>query len=274
MKTAFWSLFAVTLVFLTACEERQVVIPDFVPPTSDRVVLLEELSGVRCPNCPGGSAEIKRLEERFGDNFVAVAYYTEFLGYPLPESKYNFLTEEAEEIEDYLGQYLGKPAASINRVVREDNTVFNTSTGEWSGFVEEALQSDSEINMQGSSNFDEDTRSAEVEILLTPVRDLEGDYRLTVLATESKIIDAQLLPQNVVDEDYEHNNIFREFLSNLTGDQINQSLEQSRTIRYDYSIEIEGEWVPENMQIVAFVEYQEGGRPVEVIQALEIPLVQ
>lgn len=274
MRIALWSILVTTVLLFGACEEREVVIPDFVPPTSDRVVLLEELSGVRCPNCPGGAAEIKRLENRYGDNFVAVAYYTEFLGFPLPESRFNFLTGQAEEIEDYLGQYLGKPAAAINRVIREDNTMFNTSTGEWSGFVDEALQTDSEINMQGNSDFDADARSAEVEILVTPIRNLEGDYRLTVLATESKIIDAQLLPENVIDLDYEHNHIFRTFLSNLTGDQITQSLEQSRTLRFDYSFDLEGEWVPENMHIVAFVEYQEGGRPKEVLQALEIPLVQ
>ena len=274
MRTALWSIVVTTAFLFSSCEERQVVIPDFVPPDSDRVVLLEELTGVSCPNCPGGSAEIKRLQERFPGNLVSVAYHTNFLGFPRPESQFDFRSQEAQNLEGYLGDYVGKPTASVNRVIREDSTVFNSSTGEWSGFVSDALNTFAALRLEGSVTYNDETRIADIEFLLTPKRDLGGEYKLTVLAKESKIIDAQLFPENVTQLDYEHNHVFRTFLSNFRGDQITQSLEQSRTLRFDYSLDLEGEWVPENMHIVAFVEYQESGRPVEILQAMEIPLIQ
>jgi len=53
-----------TVIFMmmfTSCDEREIVIPDFVPPESERVVVIEEMTGVSCQGCPNGSTKLHLL---------------------------------------------------------------------------------------------------------------------------------------------------------------------------------------------------------------------
>lgn len=275
IKSQFIVLLMVIVFVFHSCEERPVTIPEFVPPSTDKVVLIEEFSGVRCPNCPAGTTEIKRLGNLFDTNLVAVAYYTKFLGQPLEESKYNFLTEEAEELESLIGPYLGKPAATINRIQfpSEDFRLIS-GTGSWQGYVEQELQEDSQIRLIGTVEYNDENRNANINIRLTPARDLDGSFQITVLITESEIIDAQLFPNDSIAEEYEHNHVFRTFLTDVRGNNISQNLQESRTLSFDYNVELSEEWVAENCHIVAFVEDVEDSSNRRILQAMELELIE
>jgi hypothetical protein len=53
-------LFTGISVSFFTCTEIPIQLKDPVIPESDRVVLIEELTGASCPNCPKGSAAIAR----------------------------------------------------------------------------------------------------------------------------------------------------------------------------------------------------------------------
>ncbi len=266
------------LVFILAsfssCEERMVTIPDFVAPETDKVVLLEELTGVRCPGCPAGALEIQRLGNVYGDNFVAVSYYTDFLGFPLEESQYDFRSAEAQSTEDRLGLYRAKPAATFNRKQLDPETRFNTSQGEWLGLAEAELVGFSPILMSGTSSYDSGNKEAAISITISPKDVFTGTHNLVVLITESHIIDAQLHPMGEIREDYEHNHVFRKLLSDIEGVALPQTIGALEELQYDFSVTLEDEWNPDNIEVVAFVELQENGAPKEVIQAFEMHLIQ
>lgn len=266
----FFLLLSLMLFF--SCEEREVTIPDFVPPESDRVVLLEEMTGVRCPGCPLGALEINNLQGVFGDNLVVVSYYTDFLGFPLPESKYDFRNDGARIMESILGLYTAKPASSFNRKMQDDVSRFNTVSGQWLGQVENELTGFSQIVMTGSNSYEDD--KASMNISFVPKDALEGSFSLTVLITESHIQDAQLHPGNEVVEDYEHNHVFRSLVTQPEGQSLPSTLEAGVEYSYDFSFDLDEEWNPEHIEIVAFVERQENGSPLEVIQAFKMYLMQ
>ena len=56
----FATLLYIVFVF-PSCTEVQLKISDPPIPESDRVVLIEELSGVHCTNCPKGSAAVEQF---------------------------------------------------------------------------------------------------------------------------------------------------------------------------------------------------------------------
>ena len=55
-----------------------------IPIAQDKVVLIEELTGVRCPNCPDGHQEVETILANNPGRVLAVAVHTPFLGQPFP----------------------------------------------------------------------------------------------------------------------------------------------------------------------------------------------
>ena len=52
---------------------------------------MEELTGVRCPNCPDGHQEVESILSNNPGRVLAVAVHTPFLGQPFPgELKFNY----------------------------------------------------------------------------------------------------------------------------------------------------------------------------------------
>ncbi|MDE5544587.1 MAG: hypothetical protein K2I83_04180, partial [Bacteroidales bacterium] len=97
-------------------DDERLVDQGVVKIESARCVLLEDYTGVRCPNCPTAAAEIKQLQAAYGSNLVVVALYPmEPLGLTRPfTGEMDLRTDAAQtyakafQIEDY-------PKGMVNR---------------------------------------------------------------------------------------------------------------------------------------------------------------
>lgn len=270
------------LFSISACEEIPPVVPDPPEIESDRVVLVEELTGVQCPNCPSGSDELVALKSIYKENMIVVALHTPFLGAPYANSKFNFLTDEAEEIEAYLGDYLGKPSISVNRKhFDEEEFLLLSILSPWGDRIGEPFESPDEkfalLHIDIANTYSESDRKLVSKVSLDPQNDLEGDFNLTVYITESHIIDYQD-NNGTKDPNYEHNHVFRTVLTNTLGDNLPSSMATNqiveRTFEFTFPDE-EGWWIPENCEVIAFISEIDGGAGTkEVLQAGEMAIVE
>lgn len=261
MKFQLFSILLVTFLF-SACEERVVIIPEINNDCSDKVILVEELTGVSCPNCPRGTAVVEDILALFPEKVIVVGVHGDFLSEPRSDSKYDFRSESAKEVEDYLKPWIGKPAATVDRFEFIDFTegeITIINTAQWLSRVEERCQTPQSVSIQIASSFDEDTREATINVTTTGVLPIVGELRLNMYITESHLIDPQDaggLGQGII-PDYEHNHVLKDRLSELTGDFLitDLSIDQdiSRTYTYQLPEEANGEWMLENMEVVAFV---------------------
>ena len=100
--------FFVVLLAVSSCcfNETSPVIPCLScddggdgPDTTEVVkkVLIEEFTGVRCVNCPQGSAEIENLLSIHGDKLVAISIHAGFFAPPYPESLYDLRTPDGDK---------------------------------------------------------------------------------------------------------------------------------------------------------------------------------
>lgn len=90
------SCFLFIAVLFNGCSETEIIVPKAGEIISDRVVLIEDFTGVKCPNCPNAAREITSLMGRYPKNVVAVAYHTEFLdprSQNLLSTKVNMISE-------------------------------------------------------------------------------------------------------------------------------------------------------------------------------------
>ena len=266
-------------VTLVSCDEVPVVIPmgqtgplDPNPTDSTvRVVLLQELTGVKCPNCPTGAAEAKRLLGEYGEQLVVMAIHGSFLTQPLAESKYDFRTEFSRVIESNT-PFLGKPAAAINRRLFDGPPFLAFDVDDWEPLIQQELAETAEINIDLSASEAAGVLSVEVD--LTPIVDLAGGYNIVVALTQGGIQDVQEENGNIL-EDYEHEHVLRHMFTAPLGDILGSDLVGGEIISKNYTFDIPSTALPlydlDHLEIIAYIT-RDGASESPVIQAAKTHL--
>ncbi len=273
-----YTLTALVGLCLFGCEEKMVTIPDFEPPVSDKVVLVEELTGVSCPNCPAGSTKLASLIQKFEGKVVGVGIHGEFLAEPIEDkSIYDFRNDVVRDIEFHLSPFQGKPAAVINRVFFEGEGFLGVDNIDlWEGYVQQEFDKPEILTFGYQVDYDISTRQVSIDIDMFPATTMPGSYAFHLMVLESHIIDAQKDVEEIIDE-YEHNHVLRDMMTGTLGDAIGGNYSPANppsSRNYTYTLpESDGTWIPENIELVGFVTDITGGGE-EVIQAFEAHLIE
>lgn len=255
MNKLIISFVFLTLIFTSCCNELPVDIPKFTPPETDKVVLMEELTGVRCINCPDGATTIRNIEQKYEGQVISIAIHAGSLTEPLESSKYDLRCEDGINLEKSWS-YLGKPAAAIDRVVFEEPDIPVSGYTAWQQYVEEEFKKENVLSLTTTTNYDSDTRKLEVNVSIIPLVNLAGNYKLNVALTESHIVDAQTLSNGSVKMDYEFDNVLRDMITPWDGQSLGADLKKDDIIlkSFSYTLPEDGDlWKPENIKVVSFV---------------------
>lgn len=261
------------LLVLSACDEQRRVIEPFVP-AGNRVVLLEEFTGVGCTNCPKGSREIENLLTQFPDNLIAVSIHAGFFADTniFSFGKYDFRTEEGTFLFGYLGPNLGYPAGVVDRI--PVNGDMQIGRNQWASAITNDIQDQPAVELSIEKSYNSTTRELVVTIKGIGKESVTGEIRLSVMVTESGIVDAQddqeADPHIVLD--YVHNHALRDMFTPAAGATLFQNLIVGQTFSQTYSMILNDTWVPENMEIVAFASVV-NGNTFPVLQAASVHVI-
>lgn len=234
-------------------------------------VLIEEFTGVRCVNCPAGSAEIENLLSKYGDQLIAVSIHAGSFSPPYPQSVYDFRTDAGTNLLSFLGEPFGYPTAVVNRKKFEGEFDLQLSKAQWAGYIEKELQTPPLVKMYVSPAYDENTGEVSVDVTLFPAAPFEGqELALTIMVLESGVIDYQETPNGLV-ADYEHKHIFRNTLTAYNGNLITEPMAAGEIYCKSFAGTINAEWVPGKCDIVALLSYV--GDTKDVLQAAKSKLL-
>jgi len=180
----------VFILSLAGCSENQRIIEPFVP-SGSRVVLLEEFTGKGCTNCPKGSRELENLLTQFPDNLVAVSIHAGFFANPdfFDLGVYDLRTEEGEFLIEYLDQPVGYPSGVVNRT--RVNGKMQLGLNQWASAITSEIQVPPAVDLSIARTYDADTRQLVVTVNGIGKEKLDGEIRVSVMLTESGIVDAQ-----------------------------------------------------------------------------------
>lgn len=255
------------LLFITACSEEKRVITPSVPEGS-RVMLLEEFTGKGCTNCPKGSREIENLLAQFPDNLIAVSIHAGFFANPefFPLGQYDLRTEEGEFLYTYIGAPVGYPSGSINRTVVGND--LQLSLNQWASVINQQIQIEPAVEIAVTTEYNEATRELTVNTTAIGKENLQGgELRLSIMLTESGIVDAQDdIEAGGIVNDYVHNHVLRDMLTPAAGETIGVGVFTGQVITKSYTTVIPANWNPGKMEVIAFVSRVEGD-DIPVLQA-------
>jgi hypothetical protein len=274
-KLSVFFLLLTGLLWL-GCEEIPPVInpsmgndnPNEPTPVEDqqRQVLIEEFTGVRCVNCPAGSAAIEGLLDIHGQRLVAISIHAGSFSPPYTESQYDFRIDEGSSLLSYLGSPLGYPTAVVNRKQFDGEFDLQLGRQQWAGFIALELLEAPKVKIDVQNAYSNEDRKLEVTATLYVQETiLEEDVRISVAITENDIEDLQLTPESgTPDASYKHKHVLRGMLTNYDGDAISEALTAGAVIEKTFTLTLPSEWIAANCEAVVFVNV--GGENKEVLQ--------
>jgi len=254
------------------------MIPTPEPPEPvGRVMLIEDMTGVNCPPCHGAITLVESNMQTYKGSIIAYGIHGNVQSNPISGSKYDFRYPDAAALEANF-RIMGKPAASFNRKQFTNGSRAKNNFNTWQAEIDEELQKPHVMDILMQSSYDSETRTADIDISVIPLESMSGSLSLHVVITESHLIDpqkTQISGQPTID-DFEHNHVMKASLTGLPGKPIGENVAANEiikeTISYTIPAEANGEWIAENMEIIAFVTASD--RNDEVQQAAQISLVE
>ena len=238
-----------------------------------RQVLIEEFTGVRCVQCPAGSALIEDLLAANGVQLVAVSIHSGIFSPPYNESLYDFRTEAGDELLNFLGEPLGYPSAVVNRQQFDGELALQLGDSQWAGYINEEKLTPPKVKIGVTTDYDDATRNLKMEVLVLVEETITEEARLHLMFTESGIVDVQKIPgQSDPDPDYVHKHVLRGMATNFTGDIIQENMTAGAEIEREYNFKLPDDWVAEKCHVIAFVSL--GGDSKEVLQAVEATVAE
>jgi len=279
MRNILYFIF-IAFLFTTACSENMPLIDclscdtETGPPVEpeDRKVVIEEFTGVRCVNCPAGSAEIQNLLSVYGERLIAISIHAGFYANPYPESQYDFSTPEGDNLETFLGIPIGYPTSVIDRKqFSGESDLQLEGTSSWGGYIAQELDSDVKMTCGIENQWNANERKLSVSVTGGAIEAIDEEIRLTVFIVESGIKDTQLTPSGKVD-DYNHKHVLRKAITAYNGDVVVSSLAVGEFINEDFTYSFPAEWDEANCVVVAF--FHNGGSNKEILQADEKHVIE
>ena len=244
-------VFATAVLALASCDKikdsGRLIDQGVMEVKSERCVLLEDYTGVRCVNCPDAAAEIKVLQAAFGKNLVAVGMYPmapSSLTLPYPGDM-DLRTEEAQAYADayQIAQY---PQGMVNR-----KSVLNFQA--WGGAIQEILNDSASDYLNLLASVQLSGTNMQVNINGNFKQDYPEDGEINVIAMiVEDNINARQQKHDGIDKDYIHSHVLRSVISDdVWGDKVLDSKPaEGDEFTKQYTAVLNAEWKSQDLALV------------------------
>lgn len=228
MKKLLMILLALVIGF-SACKKDSDPDPiddSFLAPLTvqKKNVVLEEVTGVRCPNCPDGHVKAKALSDAYPGKVVIIAIHASSYADPQPGWA-NFTTPFGSAIMTQ-SKLNGVPGGTINRhqfpgangvapyFIQNGGTCL--SRGGWAAAAAEIMKDNAPVNIGAKSTYNATTKTLTVKV----------DLYYTEAETDINMINVALLQNGLIANQsggsatYEHVHMLRHLITGPWGELI------------------------------------------------------
>lgn len=220
------------------------------PAEVGRAVLIEDLTGQRCINCPTGTDIITGIIKTYGeDNVIAVGIHCGPLGFAGNSKRVGLKTDTGDEYYTHWanGTNLGQPSAIFNRK-KGKGPIDNLNN--WAAEVGLIISEKANLSVNIANAYDAKTRTLTTKVGAFGVNGTVSG-KLQVWIVEDGIKAMQLMPDGSANQEYIHNHVFRAAVNGTWGEDI--TLKEGETTSNDYSYVLPETWNADNISVVAFV---------------------
>ena len=223
---------------------------------SEKVVLLEDYTGMQCVNCPDAAAIIDNIHHTFGDNFIAVGLHPTSGPYqkPMPGKDGVMVNLSSDDADAYYKKYSVKafPTAMIDRSTFDGSKLLDNKD-KWASYVNQQMAVVAPVDLSMTSSYDATTRTVTLATDIEFKQAVNETLYLQLWVIENGIIGPQVTA-NGVNWEYEHNHVLRSAINGTWGESLGASFTKDQkleTITTTYTLN--EAWNADNCEIVGFV---------------------
>lgn len=225
------------------------------PAEVGRAVLIEDLTGQSCINCPTGTDIINGIIQTYGeDNVIAVGIHCGPLGFKGNAKRVGLMTDTGDEYYKKWanGTNLGQPSAVFNRKIGPSDNFNN-----WAAEVGLIISEKANLSVDIANAYDAKTRKLTIKVGAYGVNDtVSVSGKLQVWIVEDGIKAMQKMPDGSANQEYIHNHVFRAAVNGTWGEEVTVKEGETTTKQYPYVLP--ETWNAENISVVAFVYNDKG----------------
>ena len=232
------------------------------PADAARKVLIEDFTGQRCVNCPNATDEIHHLQETYGeDNIIAVGIHSGPLGFK-GSGKVVGLKTDLGDTYYYNWGLDHQPVGLVNREAPSDYPA-------WQGQVMRLITQKSPLSLAINNTYDEASRTVDITITSEGTTGTTTG-KLQVWLIEDGITALQMMPDGSNNREYVHNHVLRDAVNGTWGTDFTIHETEQKTEHFSYQLNTN--WTPENVSVVAFVYTDNGVAQVEKAKVINTVL--
>jgi len=256
------------LLVLSSCNKVE---PPFVNKTASsitdsttfqRTVLLEEITGDQCKNCPSAHAKLEYLQKLYGSRLVSYAVIAPKSSGVSDDS---LLSSTSNDIYNKWISLTGLPTGMINRKsFPPPISGITVSYDDWQQTVRSILQIPPQLNIILINNYNITSRNLNTSVYILTVDTISVPLMLSVYIIEDSLRNSQTDDSTTV-SNYIERNVLRGSMNGTWGDALqNKALPKNQYINKNYQCPLKRFWNYKQVYTVAFV-YNENN--YEVIQS-------
>jgi hypothetical protein len=221
--------------------------------------ILEEFTGVTCPNCPAGHTVMAAILAANPNDAFCVAYHPSNSSYTTPypgDPDFRRAYADVFYATPYCGSSRFMPSSFIARRVWGNGDRLQ-SRGEWTPYANTIMAEASPANMGLSTSFDFVSQILNITVEVYYTEDMTDDNHIYVYLSENDLVSQQ----SGATGQYTHKHTFRESFVDQWGDLITEPTTQGSlvTLEYSWSALASG-YIMGNCEVLAFIENQTNGK--------------
>lgn len=248
METKILFFSTLTFIVLSFSSVRSQTYVNTQP--ADKNVILEEFTGVRCPNCPDGHAVAQAIVQNNPGRAWLIGFHPYNSSYTEPYGNDpDFRRHHPDSL--YMIPYCGTsrymPSAFINRRVYNGERLQGRDV--WAAKTAEHLAEPSPVNVGLNTSYNESTHQLDVLVEVYFTGDVADVTTINVLFTESGMIAQQAGGST----NYVHKHVFREVFTAQWGDPIDPA-SQGTFLQFNYVFDNSAQaYDMEECEVIAYI---------------------
>lgn len=223
----------------------------------DKNAILEEFTGVACPNCPAGHQTAATILANNPGRAFVIAYHPSNSSYTTPyagdpDFRRSYLN--AFYSTPYCGSSRFMPSAFNNR--REYAGERIQSRNAWTANCNTIMAEPSPANMGMSTSYNIATQEITIIVEVYYTEDMTDLNHIYVMLAENDLVSQQSGGSSA----YTHKHTFRESFVAQWGDEITDPTTQGSLVTLEYTFDATGSgYIIDNCEVLAFIENQSDG---------------
>lgn len=233
------------------------------PAVVKKHVLLEDYTGVKCPNCPAAGELALDLQEQYGHDLIVLSVHAGGMSSPVGGFP-NFLTNDGTAWYTHFG-FDSNPVGTVNRKLNGGTYGFQST--EWTEAVAATMQEEAIVEMTSDIEYNASNRNLKVDITSKALAEMPNTYSLVVCIMEDSIVGKQIINGVGTVDDFMHRHVFRGTINGTWGEEINTTaIAPEDEIVKSYTTTLNEAYNADQCYIIAYVANSE---TKEILQVTE-----